>query len=107
MDRHRQARQPAPCLRLLTSNYGLLDEDNSGVVCLSQHGTELLKSPGGKVEFALDDAKCLLEIFALVEDSGPANFGGFVQGWNEVFELNAEIFVEFEKSMDQPNEITK
>ena len=65
---------------LLATNYGLLDEDDSGVLCLSERGTEFLKSPGGKAEAALDEAEGLLKLLALVADNGPASFGEFVEG---------------------------
>lgn len=68
---------------LLATHYGLLGEDDNGVLHLSERGTEFLESPGGKAEAALDEAEGLLKLLALVADSGPASFSAFVEGWGE------------------------
>ena len=68
---------------LLATNYGLLDEDNGGVLRISERGADFVKSPGGKTEATLDEAEGLLKILALVADNGPGSFGELVGGWGE------------------------
>jgi restriction system protein len=68
---------------LLATNYGLLDEDDGGVLRISKRGADFVKSPGGETEAALDEAEGLLKLLALVADSGPASFGQLVAGWGE------------------------
>ena len=68
---------------LLSTNYGLLDEDADGVLRISDRGTDFLKAPGGKTEASLDEAEGLLKILALVADTGPASFGELVEGWGD------------------------
>ena len=68
---------------LLAIRYGLLAEDDAGILHLTDRGRDFVRSPGGEVEAAIDEAEGLLKLLAIVADHGSAPFGELVPDWAE------------------------
>lgn len=68
---------------LLASHYALVEEDQTGVLRLTERGLDFLTSKGGRTEAALDEAEGLLKLLGIVADNGPASFSELVKDWSE------------------------
>jgi restriction system protein len=73
-------------LWLLPRNYGLLDEDPSGVLSVSARGQDFIDQLEGAVTQELDEAEGLLHALQLVAQLGPASSGDLSEPWKEFLE---------------------
>lgn len=68
---------------LLVNKHGLVCEDDSGVLRLTDRGCEFLDNQGGDAETLLDEREGIVGLLALVADLGPTRAGGLIEEWTE------------------------
>jgi len=79
---------------LLATHYGLLREDDDGVMRLTERGKGFLKSRRGKEEAALDEAEGLIKLLGIVADRGSARFGDLVKDWGDFLSRTSKFGTE-------------
>ena len=78
---------------LLAIHYRLLSDEN-GILRLTDHGDDFVKSPQGKTVSAIDEAEGLLKVLAIVGDHGSARFGELVEDWGEYLKRRSRFGTE-------------
>ena len=68
---------------LLVQKYGLLEQGSDGNLALTDTGRHFVEYERGGAEVFLDRQEGLIELLAIVADSGPARLGGLVEAWAE------------------------
>ncbi len=71
---------------LLVQKYDLLEEGSDGSLLLTNFGRDFIEHQGGDAEACLDKQEGLLELLAMVSDSGPVRAADLVDAWAEYLE---------------------
>ena len=79
---------------LLAQRYGLLREDNDGLLEITKTGHNFLETSGGEAESVIDEAEGLSKLLSIVADSGPARAGGLVEEWADYLTRRSAIRTE-------------
>jgi restriction system protein len=68
---------------LLSQKYRLVEEDQDGILRLTERGRDFIDHEGGETEVFLDEQEGLAKLLALVADDGPTRLGGVLEEWTE------------------------
>lgn len=68
---------------LLVQKYELVQEDDAGVLRLTERGRDFLEHEAGDAEAFLDEQEGLAKLLALVAENGPTRAGGLLEEWTE------------------------
>lgn len=67
----------------LASTYGLLAEDTTGQMRLTERGTDFIGHPLGESENFIDEQEGLLKLLSIVGEKGTGRRGDFIPEWND------------------------
>ena len=76
---------------LLVQKYGLLEQGSDGNLALTDTGRHFVEYERGGAEVFLDRQEGLIELLAIVADSGPARLGGLVEAWAEYLKRRSKF----------------
>ena len=76
---------------LLSQKYELLVEDSAGSLVLTDRGRDFIEHELGEVESFLDMQEGLIELLAIVADSGPAQVRGLEEAWTEFLKRHSRF----------------
>lgn len=76
---------------LLARRYGLLREDNDGLLQITEVGRNFLETPGGEAEALVDQAEGLFKLLSIVADTGPSLAGGLLEEWADYLRRRSAI----------------